>query len=252
MIIMLRSLKELKNYVIKAEDGDIGRSKDFLFDDAFWTIRFMVADTGKWLPGKKVLISPISLEKPDWVLHRFPVRLTKKQIEDGPEIDEAKPVSRQYEIKFYKYYGWPYYWAGNYAWGTEVTPNALFNEKSLTDEQVATGDDHLRSVNEVLGYNIQAFDGQIGHVEDFIIDDRSWTIRYMIVDTKNWLPGKKVLVSPEWIESIDWKKSIVKVDLTQEAVKESPEFDPSAPVNREYEAKLYDFYGKPVYWNREI
>jgi hypothetical protein len=107
---MLRSVKEVKGYMVQAKDGKIGRCKDFLFDDETWTIRYMVADTGKWLPDKKVLISPVSLGEPDWASNLFPVRLSKKQIEQAPELDENAPVSRQYEIKYHEYYGWPLYW----------------------------------------------------------------------------------------------------------------------------------------------
>lgn len=247
---MLRSTKEINGYVLKARDGEIGRCKDFLFDDEFWTVRYMVADTGKWLPGRRVLISPISLDEPDWVTKHFPIRLTKKQIEDAQGLDEDKPVSRQYEVEYYKHYGWPNYWHGVDVWGTEAFPCPLYDEmipEDVTDEGIS-GDEHLRSVDEVTGYHLQAIDGEIGHVEDFILDDETWTIRYIVVDTRNWLPGKKVLVSPAWFESIDWAENKVNVDLIRQQVKDSPEYDPTAPVNREYETKLYDFYGRPKYW----
>ena len=248
---MLRSVKEIYNYILQAEDGEVGRCKDFLFDDEHWTIRYMVADTAKWLPGKKVLVSPISLGEPDWGTEHFPVGLTKKQIEDAPGLDEDAPVSRQHEIRWTQHYGWPYYWEGGGVWGTGGYPNALFSRKDLeaaSEEISGAGDRHLRSAREVTGYRIQATDDEIGHVRDFILDDETWTIRYMVVDTRNWLPGKKVLVAPVWINSIDWAENRVKVDLTTEAVKNSPEYDPSAPVNREYEERLYDFYGRPKYW----
>jgi hypothetical protein len=248
---MLRSVKTLYNYVLEAADGEIGRCKDFLFDDVRWTVRYMVADTGKWLPGRKVLISPISLGKPDWNSRLFPVRLTKRQIDEAPDLDEDAPVSRQYEIKWTQYYGWPIYWGGEHAWGAVAYPGASYDAKTTKNEtvEVDSGDHHLRSVDEVTGYRIQATDDNIGHVEDFIIDDQTWTVRYMVVDTRNWLPGRKVLVAPLWITSIDWAESKVRVDLTREQVKDSPEYDPSTPVKREYEGRLYDFYGRPKYWD---
>ena len=247
---MLRSIKELHNYVLHAEDGEIGRCKDFLFDDRFWAIRYMVADTGKWLPGRKVIVSPISLGEPDWKSRVFPVRLTKKRIENAPGLDENAPVSRQYEISWTQYYGWPHYWGGTHVWGSYHLPGLLYEEKLPQKKivQIDAGDDHLRSVDEVTGYHIQATDHKIGHVEDFIADSETWTIRYMVVDLLNWLPGRKVLVAPDWISSLDWAERKVFVDLTKEEVKDSPKYDPSAPVNREYEARLYDFYGRPEYW----
>ena len=248
---MLKSVKEIMGYVLQAQDGDIGRCNDFLFDDLVWTIRYMVADTGKWLPGRKVLISPISLGETDWGSKLFQVHLGKQQIEDAPELDEHAPVSRQYEIKYHEYFGWPSYWGGVEAWGVHAYPGPLAAEKKkeFVENDPENGDSHVRSVKEVTGYRIQAIDGDMGHVEDFIVDDQSWTIRYVVVDTRNWLPGgRKVLISPAWIKSIDWPQSKMTIDLSTEQIKESPEYDPYAPVNREYEARLYDFYGRPKYW----
>jgi hypothetical protein len=243
---MLRSLKELFYYTLASKDGEIGRCKDFLFDDRFWTIRYMVAETGKWLPGRKVLVSPISLGEPDWASRLFPVRLTKKQIEDAPGLDQDAPLSRQYEIAWSQFYGWPYYWGGPHAWGSAPNPGMIFNE-SLSEKQsgeVKSENDNLRSADEVIGYHIQATDDEVGHVEDFIVDDATWTIRFLVVDTRNWLPGKKVLIKPSWVESVDWVERKVNIDLPRETIKNSPEYDPSMPVNREYEERLYDFYGR--------
>jgi len=247
---MLRSLKELKNYVLEAKDGKIGRCKDFLFDDEHWTIRYMVADTGNFLPGRKVLISPISIGSPEWIRQVFPVRLIKEQIKEAPGLDQDAPVSRQYEIDISQFYGWNYYWHGTYPWGVAAYPRAL-SDKPLVAEGVLepdSGDNHLRSVNEMCGYHIQATDNEIGHVEDFIMDDESWAIRYMVVDTLNWLPGRKVLVTPMWITAVSWADRKVSVNLSREQIKDCPEYDPAIPVNREYEEQLYDFYGRPKYW----
>ena len=247
---MLRSAKEIKNYVLQAKDGKIGRCKDFLFDDQFWTIRYMVASTGKWLPGRKVLISPISLEDPDWISMMFPVRLTKEQIENAPGLDEDAPVSKQYESDWTLYYGWAHYWGGPQPWGPHAHPGLLYdwNESKNRSDHNQPRDDHLRSVHEVTGYHIQTLDNEIGHVEDFLIQDRSWTIRYIVVDTRNWLPGKKVLVSPAWITSVNWKERRVAVDLTKNQVENSPEYEPLSPVQRVYEEQLHEHYRRSKYW----
>lgn len=247
---MLRSVKELHNYTLQAEDGEIGRCKDLLFDDRFWAVRYMVADTGNWLLGRKVLLSPISFGEPDSSCKLFPVRLTKKRIEDAPGLDKDAPVSRQHEILWTEYYGWDYYWGGPYAWGAVPYPGALYAAKPHNDRssEEDSGDEHLRSVEEVTGYHIQAADDEVGHVVDFIVDDETWIIQYLVVDTRNWLPGKKVLVPPTWIDSVDWAENKVRIELTREQLKNSPEYDPSAPLSREYEARLYDFYGRPKYW----
>lgn len=246
----MRSVKEIMGYVLQAEDGEIGRCKDFLLDDQRWTVRYMVADTGKWLPGRKVLISPVSLGSPDWGARLFPIRLTKKQIEDAPKLQEQAPVHRRYEVEFHAFYGWPFYWAGAHTWGPVAYPAPLYDSQAAEDPIPDADPENcfLRSVNELMGYHIEAVDGDIGHIEEFIVDDESWTVRYMVIDTRNWLPGRKVLIPPTWIESADWLERTVAVDLTRGQVERSPEYDPSAPVNREYESKLYDFYGRPHYW----
>jgi len=248
---MLRSIDELNGYILEARDGDIGRCKDFLFDDLDWTVRYMVADTGRWLPGRKVLISPLFLGDPAWESRHFPVVLTKEQIKEAPPLREDEPVSRQHEEVMFRYYGYPYYWAGNALWGPEATPwelQARVEAAAPPPERKTGGDPHLRSAGEVTGYHIQASDGEMGHVEDFILDDATWTLRYMVVDTRNWLPGRKVLVAPAWVEDFDWGQEKALVALTQGQIKESPRFDPRTPINREYEDRLYDFYGRPVYW----
>jgi hypothetical protein len=249
---MLRSAKQLTGYVLQAVDGEIGRCKDFLFDDYHWTIRYMVADTMRWLPGRKVLIPIVSLQPPDWASHRFPVSLTREQIKDSPPLDEAAPVSRQYETQYHRYFAWPVYWGGVAAWGASAYPPAFSKDQApeaIEEPDRIDDEQRLRSVQEVTGYHLEATDGNLGHVEDFIVDDETWSIRYLIVDTAKWLPGRKVLIPPTWAEEVSWLDSKVKVTLTREQVKASPEYDPTAPVNREYEARLYDFYGRPHDWD---
>jgi len=248
---MLRSCKEIKSYTLEASDGRIGHSKDFLFDDSAWTIRYMVADTGTLILGQKVLISPISLGQPNWKEKLFPIRLTKDQIKESPSYEEALPVSIQREIDFYKHFGWPFYWTGAHLWGLSPYPTDLYDKK-LSNEQhenAKSRKSHLRSIEEVTGYHVQALDDKVGHVEDFLVEDQTWSIKYIIVDTKNWLPGKKVIVSPEWIDSIKWVDGKINIDLTKNQIENSPEYNPSEPINREYEVKLYDFYGRPKYWD---
>lgn len=252
---MLRSMKnDLKGFTVGATDGDIGKVEEFYFDDTSFTVRHLVVDTGGWLGGRKVLISPRALRDIDWADKRINAALTKAQVEKSPAIDTDRPVSRQHEIEYYAYYGYPYYWTGPYMWGAYPDPFPLTGrETSLEKERHwdwagEGGDPHLRSSAAVTGYHIAATDGDIGHVEDFLVDDARWAIRYMIVDTRNWWPGKKVLVSPEWIERVDWSDSKVHVGLTREQLQKSPEYDPSGPVKRDYETRLHDHYGRPSYW----
>ncbi len=233
---MLRSLKDLKGYSLDSVDGAMGSVRDVLFDDQAWIVRYLVAATGPWLLGHRVLIGWESLGSPDWERSRFPVSLTREQVKRAPSIDTDAPVSRRHEKALIEHYGWTTYWP-------PLTPVPDKSEKESPD---AT---HVRSANEVIGYHIEATDGSIGHVDDLIADDESWVIRYLVVDTKNWLPGRKVLVSPVWTHDIEWRLHSVTVGHTKEEIENSPPFDPSAPVNREYEARLYDYYGRPAYWD---
>lgn len=260
---MLQRVSDFKGSAIHATDGDIGEVANLLFDDESWAIRYLVVDTGKWLPGRKVLISPISIDAAR-NLDGIDLSLTREQIENSPDVDTAKPVSRQYETEYLGYYGYPYYWYGAGLWGAsqypEIRPSVPVSgypdrasgqvpgAATGTARAKPEGDSHLRSVSEVLGYYIQATDGDIGHVDDFLVDDKDWAIRYMVVDTGNWWPGKKVVVSPDWIERVSWPETKVHVNVLRQSIKNAPAYDPSAPIDRDYEDRLYDFYGGPKYW----
>lgn len=254
---MLRTAGELKGVTIEAMDGDIGSVQDLYFDDQSWTIRYFVVDTGTWLPGRQVLISPFAFQVVPGA-SRLRTSLTKDQIKNSPSVDTDRPVDRQREIAFSQYYGYPYYWIGPYRWGDLAYPTlpipaaqpSVVDEEMLAREHEST-DPHLRSVRDVTGYYIQATDGDLGHVEDFLVDDETWAIRYCIVDTRNWLPGRKVLVSPEWIQRVSWEDSKVYVDLSKRHIEAAPEFDPSIPLIREHEERLYTHLGRTKYWERE-
>jgi uncharacterized protein YrrD len=253
---MKRSINHLVGGTVRAKDGDLGRVEEFYFDDHKWIIRYMVVDTRRWLQGRQVLISTAVSKRPIWKSRVFPVNLTKKQVRSSPSIDTDKPVSRQHEAELHDYYNWPVYWgAGLEPYGgvgypvpTHFLPLAT-RERKTSFEKPA--DPNLRSTRQVTGYNIQATDGEIGHVQDFIVDDQTWAIRYVVVNTQNWLPGKKVLVFPAWISRVSWDKSKVLVDLSRESVKNSPAFDPSKPVSRGYEERLFDHYGRSKYWEED-
>ena len=202
---MLNKAKILKGYKLHCLDGEIGEVKEFYFDDQHWTIRYLVADTGNWLTGRQVLISPYAMVVVNKEEQYITIDLTKKQIEDSPSLSSDKPVSRQFEEAYYGYYEWPMYWGGPYMWGYYpyiVCDREKWKESTKGEKK---WDPHLRSTHDVSSYHIQAEDGEIGHVEDFIIDDETWAIRYIIINTRNWWPGKKVLVSPRWIEHVSWR-----------------------------------------------
>lgn len=248
---MIRSIKDLRGYAIRATDGVIGTVDDFYFDDEDWGIRYLIVDTGKWLSGRKVLISPMAIGSPDWMIQELPVSLTKSQVKRSPDIDTRKPVSRQHEAEYARYYGYPYYWGGAGFWGMGAYPGGLtaqdtINEKLRTPR---TADDcHLRSSNVVIGYHVRATDGDVGHVDDLLADDETWAIRYLIVDTNRWWSGRRVLVAPRWINDVSWSMAMVSVDLTRHAIKGAPPYDAKAQLDRQREQALHDHYDRPGYW----
>jgi uncharacterized protein YrrD len=253
---MLHKAKTLGKYKLHSLDGEMGRVNDFYFDDERWTVRYLVADTGNWLRGRLVLISPYALVAAIKDEGHIAVHLTKNQIEESPSIFTDKPVSRQFEEVYHEHYGWSSYWGGPFAWGAYPYPYpapaaAIRKVERSAGDRENEWDPHLRSVRKVTGYHVQASDGEIGHVDDFVIDDFTWAIRYLIVDTRNWWPGKKVLVSPLWIERVSWSEARVFVNLTREAVRQAPEYTGDSVLNREYETSLHGHYGREGYWISE-
>jgi uncharacterized protein YrrD len=259
---MKHVVKDLVGCKLGATDGEIGDVKEVYFEDDTWTVRYLVVDTGSWLLGRKVLISPHAISDDGWDNKIIPVNLTKEQVRNSPDIDTEKPVERQQEIELYGHYGWPYYWGGGiepgalWAGGIGTTgmmmgnrlpvEEELQNRKNNRQEDDANNNPHLRSTDNVKGYNIVAKDGKIGEVDDFIIDDSTWKIHYLIVDTGNWFPGKKVLVSPRWIKEVEWETSSVTVNVTIDSVKNSPEYDPNQQLREDYETRLNNHYGNHI------
>lgn len=261
---MLRAGSALTGYAIEASDGQIGTVSDFLFDDESWKIRWLVVDTGTWLSGRKVLLHPSALEKADYERHALHVGLTKLQIEKSPSIFSDQPVSWQMERHLYDYYQWDPVWGGSNYFG--VRPNAIatpLSSPTLFGGAVAAeaddplpehGDPHLRSVAAVTGYHVQATDCPIGHVEGILIDDVSWTIGYLIIDTKNWWPGEHVLMSPYAVREVSWDDQQIRLDVSSDQVKACSPWNPLVVTDQPYEQRLHAYekklhkhYGWPGY-----
>jgi len=245
---MLNKAKTVKGYKLDSLDGEIGKVKEFYFDDQHWAIRYLIAETGTWLTGRQVLISPYALVAVNNEKQNIEINLTRKQIEESPPLESDKPVSQQFEDAYYGFYGWPLYWGGPYMWG--AYPFIVRDPEKLKEhtQGETTWDPCLRSTRDVTGHHIQAADGEIGHVEDFIFDDETWAIRYLIINTQNWWPGKKVLVSPQWIERVSWIESKVFVNLTCEIIRQSPEYTEESLLTRDYETELHRHYNRRGYW----
>ena len=224
---MQHSLRSIIGCAIRAMDGDLGKVHEFYFDDATWTIRYLVAETGNWLLGRKVLISPVAMGKLDVKAREFSVNLTCDQVRNSPDIDTERPVFRQHEAQLHEYYQWPQYWEGGYLGTFGITPFPVF-ENSMEKESTppdGRDDPHLRSTRQVTGYHIHATDGEIGHVDDFIVDDGNWALLNLVLETGTWLSGRKVLIPPAWIKNVNWDDTSVYLDHSRESVKNSPEFD---------------------------
>jgi hypothetical protein len=241
-----RRISDTTKLTLYGSDGHVGAVREFYFDDQTWSVRYLVLRTGGWLLGRDVLIPPIAIEGIDDSNASIRIRLRKEQIEQAPPIEKEKPISRQYEETYYRYFGWAPYWQpGPSVWGNPFpypeTPTMSL-DKSLVSESPERS--HLRSSVEVTDYQVQATDGAIGHIEDLVFDDEEWIVRYVEVDTRNWLPGKKVLVPTGRITQIDWHSQSVSMSLTQQAIQSAPPYDPSQLITPDYEIRLFTHYGK--------
>jgi len=177
---MLRSVSDLRRFTIATTDGNLGQVGDVYFDDRSWAVRYLAVDAGKWLPGRRVLVSPVSVRNSDPTT--FHIALSTEQVATSPDgtITRVVPVSAAPQG------------------GVERGTVARGGEGS---------DEHLQTATAVLGYAVQAEDGEIGHVKDVLVDDKAWAIRYLVVDTQDWWSGRKVLVSPEWLARVAWDES---------------------------------------------
>jgi uncharacterized protein YrrD len=230
---MLQNIKQLYGNKLAADDGDIGHVKDFYFDDESWVVRYLVADTGSWLMGRLVLLTPHAFGKLDQNEKTLHVKLHKKKIQDSPSIESHKPVSRQYETDYYAYYGWPAYWDGSAMWGIGGYPVILPPSKKEMELQKKfhhRDDKHLRSMQEVIGYNIQSVDGEIGHVSSFLVDDRSWAIHELVIETGHWFSGKEILIPTGKVKRISYEEAKVFVSLTKADIQQTAENDISQHI----------------------
>ncbi len=232
---MLRSATKIIGHRLHAADGEIGRSVDFLLEEQSWALSYLVVEAGRWLEGQRILISTLALSKSEWTSRRLVMEGTRQQVKTAPRLDQGGPVSRQHELELSRHYGWS---------APGPTPlEALPLEAMLFDASAAEGapplpemlaapmsEGHLKSVKDLLGFSLEASDGTVGHVDDVIVDDDTWTLPYLVVDSRNWLSGRKVLVPTEWVGRIDRQDHRVEVLMSANNVEEEPEYDPSAPV----------------------
>ena len=257
-MIMLQNAWKLKGFYIQATDGKIGRVDDFYFDDITWSVRYVVVDTGNWLSGHEVLLSPVALSGIDHQKRCIKISFTRDYVAAAPDAESQLPVTRQWEAEYHDYFGWPYYWEGGGFLGVGPYPEFVSEVAAAAEDDVihppqkqVNENLHLQSARDVGDCRIAAVDGEIGHVVDFIIDESSWVIRYVQVDTGNWLPGKKVLISTRLIPQIDWTQASLQIPLTREVIQNAPPYDPDEPLERDYEQGLFDYYKSHLEWSHQ-
>lgn len=266
---MYHRAKHLTGFTVSAKDVDVGRIHDLYFDDQSWIARYLVIDTGTWFSGKRVLISPVTVEHTDWNQRILHVMFSSDQIRNSPSVDVHKPVSVRQMEEIHEHYAWPAFrmipMISQMSTGFMPAPGSVIMNQILPEEMEGSEnaereeyvermmkptdtDIHLRSANETEGYHIGAEDGHIGHVQDFLIDPKTWAIGYIVVDTRDWIPGKVILLPPMWISQVDWTDRTVYIKMFRDLIQSSPEYNESIEVNQEYEEKLYRHYGRPKTW----
>jgi hypothetical protein len=245
---MLRTADELRGFRLHNRDEEVGKLEDLYFDDRFWAVRYLVVDAGGWLVQRRALISPRAISEVDGVNETISTDLTRSQIENSPLPDEHAPVDRQFEIAYAQYYEYSPYWIGPLAWGANSAPRPPEDAAPLEEEK--SWDSHLFSVKDLTGftnYSVDATDGHVGRVTEVLLSDDDWVIRYLVVSTHDWLPGKRVLLPPQWTK-VNWENTTISVDLTRDAIKGAPRYDESVEIDRTYENKLFNYYCRQAYW----
>ncbi len=244
---MLDKARTLNGFTLSCRDGPIGFVREFYFDDRQWTIRYLVPSTDHGLTGRQVLLSPYALHSINRDAKDIAVALTKRQLADSPGLDTYTGMSRQFEEPYYGYL-WPQHGGGPYTWDCYPGIVRDLDQWRDTRPEEQAWNRHLHSTKDVSGYHVQATDGEIGHVDDFIIDDETWAIRYLVIDTGQWRSGKKVLVAPQWADRVSWTDAVVYMALSRAAIQASPEYTDECTLTRDYETDLHGHYHRPGYW----
>lgn len=249
---MFNSVSHVTAAHVKAVDGDIGPVQDVLVDDRNWVIRYLVVDAGTWLAERDVLISPYSVKQPVGRDGVIDVALTRRLIRTSPALDSERPVTRQQEQAFERHYHYPAYWDGGGLWALGAMPYPSVAPRPNSDREATNDyppDMQLRSTEQLCSFEVLAADLGIGQVQDFVFDDESWQVRYLVVDTQGWWPGgRRVLIALSWVDHIDWARQQIHVSMTREQVECSPAYQDATSIHRDYEILLHANYERPGYW----
>ncbi len=230
---MLRPARDWIGLPVLATDGEMGVVKDIYFDRVSWELRYCLVEIGGWIERRRVLLVPESLTL-DIVQSCLQTTLTRAQVANSPAASSDMPVVRQYEKRLHGYYGWTPYWnrqrTARHSLFAQVVPPSAFEQARLAiDERIEeklreNADPHLHSLQEVKGYSIRATDGELGSLEDLILDAETHTITHLVIDTIKWWPSKSVVLPINGILTISWEDRCIDVKNSREEVKNSAEF----------------------------
>jgi hypothetical protein len=258
--VMLRPFHSLRGSALAASDGEIGKIREFYFDDELWIVRYLIVEAGSCLSSREVLIVPLVLGAIDPRSGAIAVTLTREQVLHAPLIETDRPISQQEEARLHQHYDWDPHRLPRGVPGLMLVPSALAPAPAFApapevseilqpdlppDSRGAKGHRHLRSSAEVLsGYTINAQDAEIGIVNDFIVDDVEWRVRYLEIHTGILFFGKDKLLAPEWVERISHETAEVFVNLVSAAIKDAPEYNSAEPLSQVFEQRLHDHYSR--------
>ncbi len=204
--LMHHTVRQFKHDSVLATDGPAGRVVDLYFDDQDWKVRHLVVDAGGWFTPRRVLLPPESVDTDASGEGLLRLRLARRQVSEAPDADSARPVFRQAQIAQAVHFGYPYYWSGLALWAGIGAGRSRADAERAAHAELARGDPHLRSGAALIGCRVEAREGVLGEVHDFVVDEQAWTVSAVVLETRKWLPGGKVRIAPQSIERIDWSE----------------------------------------------
>lgn len=248
---------EIDGFGLHAKDGEIGHVTDLYFDDEQWTVRYLVVGTGPWFFGRRVLISPNSVTALDWDARTVTVSLSAKDVRESPDIDTDKPISRQQESEYHLYYNFPPYWGGVALWGRYAQPGGELSDQDIAEHERTKSEqqgheNHLRSAREVSGYRVMATDGEVGHVDDFLMDPQNWAIRYLAINTGSWLKKHEVAITRKLVDQVVWSQAQMNVNASKGLIETAPDYDPAVGIDRTVESAIFSHFTTHPYWSEGL
>jgi sporulation protein YlmC with PRC-barrel domain len=249
---MLNSYNDLKTYSIRATDQRTGNVDDIYFDDEEWRVLYLVVQTGFLLTARQSLIGTNRVGRPDTDRGEVPVDLTAEELKSADSPQSDPPVSQQMPpaVAAQSMSAWPSFIVGT---GLDYSPGLAQDQLSLAaaeaeEAEEHAGDSHLRSMAEVIGYTVHATDGEIGAVDDFLIDPRTWRLQHLVIDTGSWLPGKRVVITTDWIADVDWAERHIRVNAGTQKIEDAPPFDEVEDLKRSPTPDAMASYSALGYW----